>query len=182
VLVVSVGTARESYPLRCLLVAVCLLAGMAGCRSQEPGPSAGIEVLDTRSPALARATSPQWPALTIEVVELQRPAPGVLEVKLAVVNAPTGSAFDPRAQFAADATEAGTLSGIYLMDADGQRKYFVLRDDAGRPQCSNGLGSVGPGGRIDLFARFIAPGSDVQAVTVHLPGFAPAGPVPLGGP
>lgn len=140
--------------------------------------------MDPASPALATATSPQWPNLTVEVIELQRPAPGVLEVRLALVNspAPAGAAFDLRAAFAADESEAGTLSGVYLMAADANRKHFVLRDDEGRPQCSVGLGNLGPGGRIDLFARFIAPASDVQAVTVHLPGFAPAGPVPLGGP
>jgi hypothetical protein len=147
-------------------------------------PASGKQAVDTAPSALATATSPQWPNLTVEVLGLQRPAPGVLEVKLAVVNAlaPAGATFDLRAAFAAEESEAGTLSGVYLMDADAHRKYFVLRDDEGRPQCSVGLGSLDPGGRIDLFVRFIAPGSDAQAVTVHLPGFAPAGPVPLGGP
>lgn len=178
------GTALHAPSFCCLIVAVSCLAGTAGCRSQESAPAAGIGVVDTVSPALARTTSPRWPALTVEVLELQRPAPGVLEVRLAVINAPApaGAAFDLRAAFAADEKEAGTLSGAYLIDADRHRKYFVLRDDAGGPQCSVGLGTLNPGGRIDVFARFIAPGSDVQAVTVHLPGFAPAGPVPLGNP
>lgn len=154
-----------------------LLVAAPACRPADAPPAAVEE--PAASSVLARAAGTQWTALTLEVVALSRPAPDMLEVTLAIVNAPGAAAFEPRDAFAADPSETSTLSGVYLTDAGGQRKHFVLRDAEGRPLCSTRFGPIEPGGRVEGFARFVAPGHDVPAVTVHVPGFAPAGPVPL---
>ena len=163
------------------LVTVALSVGIPGCARQEPAQTPPSADPAGRHQVLARATSTAWPALTLEVTDLQRPAADVLEVRLAVVNAPTGPAFDAQDAFCAAPAEAGTFSGVFLMDSGGTRKYFVLRDGSGRPQCSTGLARIAPGGRGEGFVRFVSPGSDVVSVTVHVPGFAPAGPLRLAG-
>jgi hypothetical protein len=162
-----------------LLAAAVLTA--SACRPREAPPQPPTPSEGGRPTSLARATSPKWPTLSVEILGLDRPSPDVLEIRLAIVNAPGAPAFEPREAFAADPSETGSLSAVYLLAPDRQTKYFVLRDGRGQPLCTANLAGVGPGGRVEGFVRFVAPGSEVASVTVHVPGFEPAGPLILGG-
>jgi hypothetical protein len=66
--------------------------------------------------------------------------------------------------------EGGSISGVYLLDAAGQKKAFVLHDDRGQPQCSAGLGSLPPGGQVEAWGRYPVPAPGATRVTVQVPG------------
>lgn len=118
------------------------------------------------------------PRVRVQVHEVVRTGPESVTVKFRLVNpdrtAPVtiGDAF-------ADAADRGSLSAVFVVDASGQKKAFVLRDDQGEPQCSVGLGQLPPGGQADAWARYPLPAAAATRLTVQVPGLPPFRDLPI---
>jgi hypothetical protein len=120
------------------------------------------------------------PRIRVQVIDVTRAGEQIL-VTLALSTAGTAQVVDIGTAFADPATGgAGTLSGVCLVDETGRRKALILRDGAGKPMCSTALGPIPPGGRVEAWARFPAPGlPGARRVTVQIPGLAPFRDLPI---
>ncbi|MCL4848172.1 MAG: hypothetical protein KJ066_16645 [Acidobacteria bacterium] len=146
-----------------VLLAVALLVAAAACGPGAPVPEpAPQSVAPAGGAALASLAVEDAEGVRLEVVDVTRPALGVVEVQLTLVNI-GASAFDLGERWAA-AGEPGALSELALAEPDGQKRHFVLRDDHGRPLCSTGEAPIAAGERRQLWARFGAPANSVPSV------------------
>ncbi|MCZ2526855.1 hypothetical protein [Streptomyces sp. HB2AG] len=66
-----------------------------------------------------------------------------------------------------------SAAGAVLIDKQGKKKYFVLRDTDGGCLCTTGL-TVKVGQKVPIFAQFPAPPEDVTEVDFQLPTMPPA--------
>ncbi|MFI6699742.1 hypothetical protein ACIBJC_12330 [Streptomyces sp. NPDC050509] len=64
------------------------------------------------------------------------------------------------------------VSGGTLVDSQGKKRYYVLRDTDGRCLCTMGIQSVGAGESVPVFMQFPAPPADTTVVDFMLPSFA----------
>jgi len=147
--------------------------GQAGSvpKGTDPAPvSAG--------PALATSEGDK-PGIRVEVVELKRTSGNTVNLKFAMINESDqdmGFGYD----FGEGSTsDMGSVAGAHLIDAEGKKKYFVVRDTEGACACSRGLSSIKPKTRTNLWAKFPAPPDDVQQITVVIPHFTPMDDVPI---
>jgi hypothetical protein len=119
------------------------------------------------------------PGIRVEVVELKRTSGDTVNVKFAMINdsdKDMGFSYD----FGEGSTsDIGTVGGTHLVDAEGKKKYFVVRDTEGACLCSRGLSTIKPKTRANLWAKFPAPPDDVQKITVVIPHFTPMDDVPI---
>jgi hypothetical protein len=169
---------RLSAPAR-ILVAVFVAATSFVCCGGDPAtdPQAVPAAAPTvRVRALAQARA-EWPELTIEVVEVSR-VDGTLLVRFRFANE-SGQPFEFGDRFAAGPGDRDTIADVALAEPSGQRKYFVLRDRANRPDCSTGLLPLAPGERRLLFARFRAPRADTSRITIQIPHVPEIADVPV---
>lgn len=116
----------------------------------------------------------------MQVLAIERTGPEVVTVALLLVN--TGGPGDAVAlgsTFASDPRDAGTIADMFLWDEAGQRKFYMLRDDADRPRCSTETGDLAPGERRRVWAMFPAPPAGVSRLTVCLPHVPPMTGVPI---
>ncbi|MBV7700964.1 hypothetical protein [Streptomyces sp. TRM70350] len=67
-----------------------------------------------------------------------------------------------------------SLGGATLVDSEGKKRYYVLRDTDGRPLTTTDLGSMKPGESVPVFMQFPAPPASTTEVTFQLPTFASA--------
>jgi hypothetical protein len=159
-----------SVPVSALIGLV--LAACAGPQRQSEAPSPRAE-RDASPPALAEARS-EWPHLSVRVTEVTRIGDHALKVRFLFVN--TSAANDIvrfGSLFAAAASDADTIADAYLLDVANQRKYFVMRDDSDRAECSSGIGALRPRERRALWATFAAPPRGVTRITLRMPHVEP---------
>jgi len=160
------------------LILAAALAGAACARPREPAVAA-----TSAAPPAARALAEETadiPHLTVRVLEARRTGPDVVTVALLLVNTgEPGQPVDLGAAFASDPRDAGTLADMFLADEGAQRKYFVLRDAAGRPRTSLETTALAPGESRAVWASFPAPPAGAAPVTVCLPHVPPMGGVPV---
>jgi hypothetical protein len=161
---------------RVLMLLLPLLAG-ASCGSAHPDAVRSQEEIEPE-PALAEAQTASG-ELLVQALDLTRTTGGTLEVRLAFSNISGSDRIAFEETFAGAAEDAGTIAGVYLLDRVTRKKYFVIRDADGRPQCSTGLEPLGPGERRVLWARFPAPPEDVDRVSIYVPEVEPFEDVPL---
>ncbi|MFJ7999917.1 hypothetical protein ACIQ7D_22700 [Streptomyces sp. NPDC096310] len=64
------------------------------------------------------------------------------------------------------------VSGGTLVDSQGKKRYYVLRDTDGRCLCTMGIQSVGAGESVPVFMQFPAPPAETTVVDFMLPTFA----------
>lgn len=117
-------------------------------------------------------------ALTVQITGITRDGPEVLEIAVTLVNTDTVGV-RPGDTFAGD--DHDSIAGIYLLDEERQRKFFVMRETDGRPKCTTGIGEIAPGERRAMSARFPAPGPGAGQVTVVVPHLPPFRQVPFPG-
>jgi hypothetical protein len=165
------------------LLGVALVILLAACSpggATRPGlpPS---ETKPTAPPALAEAER-RSPRLRVQVTEVVRTGAEALTVKLRLLNPDAAAAVAIGDAFGDGPGDEGSLAGVHLLDAAGQKRLFVLRDDRGRPQCSAGLGAISPGGQIDAWGRYPSPAPGATRVTVQVPGLAPFRDLPIADP
>lgn len=143
---------------------------------------AAIAAPPATAPAVApgtviASTDGEYPGATVNVTELKRTSGETVTLKFNIANAGT----EPVA-FGYNFAEGdyNTVSGVYLLDPVGKKKYFVVRDAESKCVCSRDMTSkVDPGSRMNLWAKFPAPGPEVQKVTVVIPHFTPMDDVPI---
>jgi hypothetical protein len=132
------------------------------------------------APAIAVADG-ELAGLKAEIHELKRTAGGTLTLKFSISNAS-----DKDMNFSYDFAEKGrdvpdynSIGGVHLIDAEGKKKYFVVRDAEGQCACSHDLNPVKPGSRSQLWAKFPAPPDNVQKISIVVPHFLPIEDVPI---
>ncbi|MFJ2215979.1 hypothetical protein ACIQVO_23300 [Streptomyces sp. NPDC101062] len=64
------------------------------------------------------------------------------------------------------------VSGGTLVDSQGKKRYYVLRDTDGQCLCTMGIQSVAAGKSVPVFMQFPAPPADTTVVDFMLPTFA----------
>jgi hypothetical protein len=154
-------------------------SAIAACTRQGEPSASRVPAAPLQPPALAEAAA-EIPHLTVRVLEVKRTGPDVITVALQLVNTGgPGQAVPLGSAFAADPRDAGTLADMSLWDEAGQRKYYLMRDDAGRPRSSVETADLATGEPRSLWASFPAPPASVTRLTVCLPHVPPMRSVPV---
>ena len=144
----------------------------------EPTP-ATVEP-SAAAPALA-ITEGEVQGLKAEINELKRTGGDTVTLKFSITNG-SAKAVDFGYDFAEkgrDVPDYNTVGGVHLIDAEGKKKYFVVRDAEGQCACSRDLRAVKPGSRSQLWAKFPAPPETVQKISIVVPHFMPVEDVPI---
>jgi hypothetical protein len=162
-----------SFPF---LLAACSAPG--GASPKAAALAAPKTSAAAHAPAVLAEGECANPKLRIQVTEVARSGPESVTVKFRLLN-PDRSAPVTIGNAFAEGTDAGWLSAVFLLDASGQKKAFVLRDDRGEPQSSAALGQLPPGGQADAWARYPMPAPGATRLTVQVPGVPPFRDLPV---
>ncbi len=163
--------------------------------AQATAPPAAAATTATAPPAAAAAAAAPAPAaptglatadgeksgVTAVVHELKRTSGGTVSLKFSITN---GSQEDVSfgynyADPAHDVIDFSSVGGVQLIDEANRKKYFVVRDSAGKAVCSQKIGDIKPGQTTNLWARFPAPPPEVQKISIVIPHFSPMDDVPI---
>ncbi|QKW29183.1 hypothetical protein HUT11_26030 [Streptomyces seoulensis] len=168
-------------------VAAGLAAGMAGCGGgggddKKPDTQASASKSSGSEPS-AQEGQPETPlaelrgpnGLLLQITSAQRDSGGFVTVNGQFKNDGSQSAVIP-SELRGDETEIlkhGTsLGGATLVDSQGKKRYYVLRDTEGRPLTTTGLTTIEAGQTIPVFMQFPSPPTNVTDVTLQLPTFS----------
>jgi hypothetical protein len=136
----------------------------------EPSPQEG----EAEAP-LAELKGPN--GLLLQISTAQRDSGGFVTVSAELKNDGEKTATIP-AQLSGDETEVlrhgRSFGGATLVDAQGKKRYYVLRDTDGRPLTTTGVSTVKSGESVPVFMQFPAPPDNASEVTFQLPMFASA--------
>ena len=68
---------------------------------------------------------------------------------------------------------------VHLIDAANKKKYLTVKDASGKCLCTDIKGNVAKDKPVNLWAKFPAPPTTVQKVSVVVSGFEPVEAVPI---
>ena len=174
-LTVTFRLRASGFPLRAgsaLALMGLALAGCAGPQRQSTAPPPEGE-RDPGQPVLAEARS-EWPHLSVQVTGVTPIGEYALKVDFLFVNTSAGKdVVEFGAGFAASAADADTIADAYILDRGNRRKYFVMRDEDDRAECSRSISPIRPGGQRALWATFAAPPRGVTRITIRVPHVEP---------
>jgi len=68
---------------------------------------------------------------------------------------------------------------VHLIDAANKKKYLTVKDASGKCLCTDIKGGVAKDKSVNLWAKFPAPPSTVQKISVVVSGFEPVESVPI---
>ncbi|MFF0970025.1 hypothetical protein ACWDQO_33220 [Streptomyces sp. NPDC003703] len=143
-------------------------ASVSKAGGSDPNPQEG----KSEAP-LAELRGPD--GLLLQVTSAARDAGGFVTVNGNLKNDGGKSAVVPVA-LRGDETEIlkhGTsLGGATLVDSQGKKRYYVLRDTDGRPLTTTDLTTIESGQTIPVFMQFPAPPTTTTDVTLQLPTFS----------
>ncbi|MFE1861680.1 hypothetical protein [Streptomyces anandii] len=180
-------TAKARRRTAALAVAVGLSLGVAGCSSGgddggKPNASASASKSTGSDPSaqegktetpLAELRGPD--GLLLQVTSATRDSGGFVTVNGSLKNDSGKSVVVPVA-LRGDETEIlkhGTsLGGATLVDSQGKKRYYVLRDTDGRPLTTTDLTTIDAGQTIPVFMQFPSPPTSASDVTLQLPTFS----------
>jgi hypothetical protein len=153
-----------------------VLAGATACsRGVESEPeearSAFTPQGDTGSEALEGALPTGVPGLVVQLISVTRSGAATVEIELTLIH--TGEiaeTIDIGHRFASIEGESGSIADVHLVDLAAMKKYFIVRDDDGRPLCSTDVEGIRPGERRVLRATVLAPPVEVESIAVQIPG------------
>lgn len=171
--VVRNSSFRRALPV--FPVVACALLSAQVPAQTAPSPDG------TAPPAVVAVTDGEQTGVRFEVTELKRTSGGTLTLKFTLVNdSEKGVAFGYSYGYGqSNVADFASIGGIHLVDAAGKKKYLVVRDGNGKCVCSQGLGTVDPGSRVNLWAKFPAPPEDVTLISVVIPHAIPLDDVPI---
>lgn len=183
-------TTKARRGMAALAVAAGLAVGVAGCggggggddkkpetsssapRSEGSDPSAQEGRADT---PMAELRGPD--GLVLQIGSAKRDTGGFVTVSGELKNEGARTVTLP-AQLSGNETEiirnGRSLGGATLVDPEGKKRYYVLRDTDGRPLTTTGITSVKSGATVPVFMQFPAPPEGTDDVSFQLPMFAPA--------
>ncbi|NMO35666.1 hypothetical protein HG826_19210 [Streptomyces sp. GMY01] len=180
-------TARTRRGMVALAAAAGLAIGAVGCgggsddgKKSDTTTSASRSDGSNPSPQEGQAEEPMTElrgpdGLLIQIMSAQRDTGGFVTVNGNLKNEGAKSVPIP-AQVSGDETEiikhGISLGGGTLVDSQGKKRYYVLRDTEGRPLTTTGLGTVDSGQTIPVFMQFPSPPTNVTDVTLQLPTFS----------
>ena len=160
-----------------LLLVAC--SPPAGAPPSAPAEKAAASPVRVAVLAEADCTNPK---VRVQVTEVVKSGAEAITVKLRLTNADATASVSIADAFAEEPGDIGSLSGVYVLDAEGRKKMYVLRDDRGQPQCSTGLGALPPHGEIEAWGRYPVPSTGATRVTVQVPGLAAFRDLPVSDP
>ncbi|AOR32373.1 hypothetical protein BFF78_16000 [Streptomyces fodineus] len=183
-------TAKARRGMVALTVAAGLAVGVAGCGGsgggddKKPDGSASAS-RTTGSDSRAQQGQSDQPlaelkgsdGLLLQITSAQRDAGGFVTVNGTLKNDGGQSAVIPSA-LSGNETEiiknGKSLGGAALVDAQGKKRYYVLRDTEGRPLTTTGFSTLKAGATLAVFMQFPSPPANTTDVEFQLPTFSSA--------
>jgi hypothetical protein len=191
-------SAPRSPVLLLTLILVAVLA--AGC-SLGKGKTAQAEAAQASAtttagqpapaPVVASSDHADLPGITLAINQLRRSDANTVTLIFTIANRGSKALNFDWTWGEAGFVEVGNaltfdMSGVYLVDTDGKKKYLVLRDTNKVCLCTTGilrsgteLKGVEPGQETTMFGKFPAPPASVSKMTVTVPHFPALDNVPL---
>ncbi|MGJ5753661.1 hypothetical protein FB563_1799 [Streptomyces puniciscabiei] len=183
-------TAKARRGMVALVVAAGLAAGVAGCGGsggggdKKPGSSASASRTGGSNPTAQEGQSDQPLAelkgsdgLLLQITSAQRDTGGFVTINGALKNDGAQTVAIPSA-LSGNETEiiknGRSLGGATLVDAQGKKRYYVLRDTEGRPLTTTGFSTLKAGETLAVFMQFPAPPANTTDVEFQLPTFSSA--------
>lgn len=179
--------AKRYRGLVALTMAAGLALGVAGCGGaddKKPDASASSSKDGGSKPSaqegkgeepLAELKGPK--SLLLQITSAKRDSGGFVTVNGMMKNDGGNSIVIP-SNLSGNETEiirnGSSLGGATLVDSEGKKRYYVLRDTDGRPLTTTGLPSLKSGESLPVFMQFPSPPSTTTDVDFQLPGFASA--------
>src|SRR5438067_1900261 len=147
-----------------------------------PATTAAAAAPAAAAPAGIASADGETSGMKVVVQELKRTSGGTISMKFTITNGTDkrtrgGNEFGDKDH---EYIDYNTVGGVQLVDEAGKKKYFVVRDTAGKCVCSQGIKEISPGETVNLWARFPSPPDAVQKITVIVPHFQPMDDVPIG--
>lgn len=194
------GVTAMAAALRLLIVAAAVLvasavqspATQAAANHQQATPTTATAAASAATPApvVASADRGDLPGITLTVDQLRRADPNTVTVVFTIANKDGEPPVFDWTWGELGLTEVGNafafdMSGVYLIEPEGKKKYLVLRDTNNRCICSTGVYRSGtgegltPGTAVTMFAKFPAPPAAVTRVAVAVPHFPVLDGLPL---
>jgi hypothetical protein len=116
-------------------------------------------------------------SLLLQITSAVRDSGGFVTVSGTLKN-DGGDTVNVPAQLSGNETEiirnGRSLGGATLVDSQGKKRYYVLRDTDGRPLTTTNFPAMKSGESLPVFMQFPAPPADTTEVTLQLPMFATA--------
>ncbi|MER6569384.1 hypothetical protein ABT288_25160 [Streptomyces sp. NPDC001093] len=181
-------TAKARRGMVALAVAAGLAVGVTGCGGsgggKKPDHSASASRTGGSSPSTQEGQSDQPLAelkgsdgLLLQITSAQRDTGGFVTVNGTLKNDGAQTAVIPSA-LSGNETEiiknGRSLGGATLVDAQGKKRYYVLRDTEGRPLTTTGFSTLKAGATLAVFMQFPAPPANTADVEFQLPTFSSA--------
>ncbi len=182
-------TARARKGMVALAVAAGLAVGVAGCGGgggddKKPDHSASTSRTGGSGPSTKEGQSEQPLAelkgsdgLLLQIASAQRDSGGFVTVNGTLKNDGAQTVVIPSA-LSGNETEiiknGRSLGGATLVDPQGKKRYYVLRDTEGRPLTTTGFSTLKAGDTLAVFMQFPAPPANTSEVEFQLPTFTSA--------
>lgn len=188
-------TAKARRGMAALSVVAGLALGVAGCgggdgEDKKPRTTASASRDGGSDPSaqegqaeerLAELKGPD--SLLLQITSAVRDSGGFVTVSGTLKN-DGGDTVNVPAQLSGNETEiirnGRSLGGATLVDSQGKKRYYVLRDTDGRPLTTTNFPAMKSGESLPVFMQFPAPPADTSEVTFQLPMFATA-PIKISG-
>ncbi|WP_327737101.1 hypothetical protein OG749_28760 [Streptomyces nojiriensis] len=168
---------------------VLMLAGCGGSSEKPKSPQTPSAAQGQNGNSQTPSPGGSKSAVPVEVIAtVKGPSSVVLNINSAVREA--GNFVTITGQIKNDGTEAyvetaawrgdertasaASVAGATLVDKQGKKRYYVLRDTEGRCSCTIGITRIGPGESVPFFAQFPAPPTSAAEVDFTIPTFATA--------
>ncbi|MET8447253.1 hypothetical protein [Streptomyces sp. NPDC005209] len=180
-------TAKARRGMVALTVAAGLAIGVAGCGGgggddKKPDTSASASKAGGSNPSAQEGQSDEPLAelkgsdgLLLQITSAQRDSGGFVTVNGTLKNDGGESVVIPSA-LSGNETEiirnGRSLGGATLVDPQGKKRYYVLRDTEGRPLTTTGFSTLKAGDTLAVFMQFPAPPANATEVEFQLPTFA----------
>ncbi|OSZ62368.1 hypothetical protein OQI_00180 [Streptomyces pharetrae CZA14] len=182
-------TAKARRRMAALSVVAGLALGVAGCgggdgedkKPQTSASASGSGGSDQRAQEgqseepLIELKGPD--SLLLQITSAVRDSGGFVTVSGTLKN-DGGDTVNVPAQLSGNETEiirnGRSLGGATLVDSQGKKRYYVLRDTDGRPLTTTNFPAMKSGESLPVFMQFPAPPADTTEVTFQLPMFATA--------
>ncbi|MGP4089254.1 hypothetical protein [Streptomyces sp. KR55] len=180
-------TTKARRGMVALTVAAGLALGVAGCgggggEDKKPDSSASASKESGSQPS-AQDDQAEEPlaelkgsdGLLLQITSAQRDAGGFVTVSGNLKNDGADQVTVPAAVRGTETeirAHGTSLGGATLVDSQGKKRYYVLRDTDGRPLTTTGFSLLKSGESVAVFMQFPAPPSDTAEVTFQLPTFS----------
>lgn len=182
-------TGKATRGMVALTVVAGLALGVAGCSgggddAKKPDRTASASASGGGNPSTQEGQSDTPLAelkgsdgLLLQITSAQRDSGGFVTVNGNLKNDGANSAVIPSA-LSGNETEiirnGRSLGGATLVDPQGKKRYYVLRDTEGRPLTTTGFSTLKAGENLAVFMQFPAPPANISEVEFQLPTFSAA--------